>query len=245
MQNTLRWKVAAWGIVLACAFTCASVSWGVLPSTDNEQKVTNQEAHLLFLRRNFFFGHRELSDILEGLRILSNAVDAFQNAPALRLNPNHVVRKRLLDSLVSLPQLASRRIGMSEAYTLPAMYFLFEEDSPGEAYSIVRLGLNDLRANNQVPLLAGFVAHVFSRDLTAAASHYETLAKRPGIPTWVGDLANRLRAGDDPFVTDERVRGTLCKVVVRSFPRALSFLEKNRPECRDAVAEALAERQEP
>ncbi len=227
-----RWS---FGVFLSLA-VCGGISWGLLPATANETKVVASHSEPLFLRRNVFFGHRELSDILEGLSILSHAVDAFQNAPALRRDPEHVVRKRLQEALTALPALAKRRIGMSEAYTLPAMYFLFEEDAPEMAYTLIRHGLSDTRTNNQVPLLAGFVAHVFARDLDAAAAHYAALAARPDVPEWVGDLARRLKGYDDPFVTDEKVRNTLCKVMARSFPRALPFLEKNRPECREAIA---------
>ena len=212
---------------------CACVSWWALPRSANEVREQSFGTQAAFTRRRFFFGHAELSDILDGLAILSNSVDAFQNAQVLRSDPSHPIRKRLLTSLGKVPDLSARRIGMSEVYTLPAMYFLFEEDKPREAYEIIRGGLADTRVNNQVSLLAGFVAHVFFNDLPAATAHYRILASRPDVPSWVGDLASRLERGDDPFVTNEKVRRQICTVIIRSFPRARGVLDANRRECAD------------
>jgi len=221
------------GVGAAALVLCAVVSWIALPQTANEVREQSFGAQAALTRRRFFFGHAELSDILDGLAILSYSVDAFQNAQVLRNDPEHPIRKRLISSLRHVPSLSARRIGMSEVYTLPAMYFLFEEDKPREAYDIIRGGLADARVNNQVSLLAGFVAHVFLNDIPSASAHYRLLATRPDVPPWVGDLASRLERGDDPFVTNPKVRRQLCRVIIRSFPRARGVLDANRRECAD------------
>jgi hypothetical protein len=224
---------------LACALggiaLCGAVSWTALPSTANERFEADVGREAAFTRRRFFFGHTEMSDVLQGLAILSHSVDAFANAPAIRVDPTHIVRKRLVAALEGLPTLARRRIGMSEAYTLPAMYFLFEEDDPRASFDVIRWGVEDPRVNAQVPLLAGFVAHVFLADVPAAAGYYERLAQREGVPAWVGDLARKLARGEDPFVTNPKVRDRLCSVIAKSFPRAASYLRHHRTECADAI----------
>jgi|GEM_PF-3969373 len=239
------------GVGLAGFAMCGLVSWALLPQTTSEASwraaarsdaTQNEQSTALarkgpqsvlngVSRRHFFFGHEELSDVLSGLAILSNSVDAFHNARMLKTTPDAPLRKRLLTSLDALPTLAARRIGMSEVYTLPTMYFLFEEDDAPRAYEVVRQGLIDDRVNTQVPLLAGFIAHAFLRDIREAAHAYSVLATRPKVPEWVGELASRLARGDDPYVTDPRARRTLCRVIARAFPRATRYLREGEGVC--------------
>ncbi len=120
---------------------------------------------------------------------------------------------------------------MSEVYTLPAMYFLFEEDNPVEAFDVVKQGISDPRVRPQVHLLAAFVSHAFLRDTVAAGQHYRTLADMAGVPPWVGDLADKLASGRDPLAENPKLASFMCKLIEKSFPRARQYLTGKRREC--------------
>lgn len=232
------------GIVASFAVSAvamAGVAWSALARTGLESERASEDARPLaegFSRRFAFFGHTEFSDLLDALGILSESVDAFSNAAALRGRPDHPIRKRLVTGLGKLPALTGRHLGMSEIYTLPAMYFLFEEESPREAVAIVRQGVGDPRLHPNVTLLAAFISHVFLGDLAQAGRHYIALGERPGLPDWPRNLGERLARGEDPYLTQPALRGELCRVIRKAFPRSLRYLEARAKECGDATGDS-------
>jgi hypothetical protein len=226
--------IAPWGMAAVAMGICGFLAWGPLSTTSLDTRKAQFQFDPkkdLFSRRHFFFGHSELSDILDGLHLLSVSVDVFANAQTMRANPEHPVRKRFLEALSKIPDLTRRRIGMSEIYSLPAMYLLFEEDNPRESRLIASMALDDERINPYVGMLAAFVSLTFLREPVEAGKIYQQLSKHPGAPNWISQLAEKLLTGEDPFEKDARMKRHLCNVLERAFPRAKQYLEKMPAEC--------------
>ena len=176
-------------------------------------------------KRQLFFGHREFSDLLLALNVLSNTVDMIAT-------PNsEPIARRFEQSLLDLQFLARLQLGMNEIFLFPANFMLFEKNNPQAALSILDLGLIDPRATPQMPLMAGFVAHVFLRDTQKAAGYYKILSQKPKVPAWVGELSAKLQLGLDPFTTDFRMANNLCSLVKNVFPQSEKILAQTHPEC--------------
>ena len=180
-------------------------------------------------RRNLFFGHREFSDLLTALDILSNTVDVISTPQSER------TQKRFERSLADIAAVARFQLGMNEIFLFPANHLLFDLNLAQNALNIIDLGLTDPRATPQMPLMAGFIAHVFLRDTHKAAGYYKGLSLKPNVPPWVADLSAKLELGNDPFVTDSHMAQKLCKLVRTIFPQSEKVIAATHPECLGGV----------
>jgi hypothetical protein len=208
---------------------CILLSLG-LGNTQNEQKVSDLAPKsfkdYFLMRRNHFFGHKELSDTLSGLSILAATVDVYSNYN----DPNYATSKvklRFDEALKEVPYLSQFAIGMNDIYILPAVHFAFTEENPERALELVELGMKDSRTNVRVPLLGGFLSHVFDRNLQRAGMFYKHVAEKYSSPAWINELADRLLAGEDPYLTNPKLRGKLEKIINVSFPRAKGYFERH------------------
>lgn len=181
------------------------------------------------LRRNYMFGHREMSDLADGMAVVATSVDIFANrdlrsAADIRGTKLH---KRFLDSLDTVKFLSRFSLGMDEIYFFPAMYLLFEEGNADAALATIDLGVADRRTQARVPLLAAYTAHVFMRNPRKAGEYYLEIPRRfPDAPPWVAELGQKLVSGQDPIDTNPQIRKQLLDTVKRAFPEAEKYIEK-------------------
>jgi hypothetical protein len=209
--------------------TCVTLSLNI-GSTGNEQRASSLAPKSFkdyFLsRRNHFFGHKELSDTLSGLSILAATVDVYSNYN----NPTYSsskVKLRFEEALKEVPALSQFAIGMNDIYILPAVHFAFTEENPEKALELVEFGMKDSRTNVRVPLLGGFLSHVFDRNLQRAGMFYKNVAEKHQSPAWINELADRLLAGEDPYLTNPKLRGKLERIINVSFPKAKAYFERH------------------
>lgn len=181
------------------------------------------------LRRNYFFGHKEMSDIITGMSVLANTVDAFANSKLPGFE-NSKARMRFENSLNDAKFLSQFSIGMNDIYIIPALFLMFEESNPPKAMEIVRLGLRDSRTDGRLPLLGAFINHVFLRDLPEAGKYYKMVYEKNKQAAWMNDLANKLLAADDPYVTNPKLKNRLKKLVTEVFPKSKKYLQENGQE---------------
>jgi hypothetical protein len=122
---------------------------------------------------------------------------------------------------------------MNDIYIFPALFFLFEEENPELAMKFVHLGMQDSRTDIKVPLLGGFIAHIFMRDIKKAGEFYQTLSQKyPNVPKWVSDLSKRLLAGEDPYLSNPQLKNRLQSVITKAFPNAKSYFERQEEKRR-------------
>ncbi len=220
-------------ILCASSLIIAATTSLNLTQTQNEKATLESQGALDFrdyasLRRNYFFGHKEMSDILTGMSVLSNTVDAFANSNQPGFEDSKV-RARFEDSLGDAKFLARFALGMNDIYAFPALFLLFEEENPERSLELVHIGMRDSRTDIKIPLLGAFISHVFVRDLQSAGNFYKTLYKNyphHKTPEWVNALADKLLAGDDPYVSNPALRHRLDKMVRTAFPRAQAYFER-------------------
>jgi hypothetical protein len=223
-------------ILLLTSTAAAALAAFSMPQTKNEKTTLEIQGPIDFreyfsLRRNYFFGHKEMSDIVTGMSVLSNTVDAFANSKMTGFE-NSKIRARFDDSMMDAKFLSRFAIGMNDIYIFPALYFLFEEQNPERALELVQLGMRDSRTDVKVPLLGAFISHVFERNLQTAGRFYKTLYEKYPTPEWINDLANKLLAGEDPYLSSPRLRSSLDEVIKRTFPKARSYFEKQEEKRR-------------
>lgn len=209
--------IAVWGLVHISVLEIPKKSIQV------EQNLSVRE--FITERRELFFGHREFSDLLSALDILANTVELIS------LPTTERAQLRFEKSLSDLKLISRYRLGMNEIFLFPANYLLFNKNDASAALSVLDLGVDDPRATPQMPLMAGFIAHVFLRDTKKAAKYYENLSKKPNVPAWVGELSAKLEMGNDPLVTDFRLAKKLCILVKKVFPQSERTLAQTHPEC--------------
>jgi hypothetical protein len=184
------------------------------------------------LRRNFFFGHGEFSDILRGMEIIAATANSFHERKKNKVYLENLKSGPAFEeSLKYIPYLSAMQLGMNEVYTFPSTFLLFEQEDYSRAFDVASQAVLDSRIIGNATMLAAYTAHVFLREPKTAAHYYRILGHRPNMPSWILDLAKKLETGQDTFLTDPRVRNTLCNTVIRSFPRiAKEFMDK-RTEC--------------
>jgi hypothetical protein len=208
-------------------------AFGLFPEKSDNERKTSAEIPLtlqeyLTSRRNYFLGHREMSDLLTGLDVVATSVDMFQNAK-IPESEKEKLRGRFEDSLQSLKSISKWATGMNDAYTFPSMYLLFEDQDPERALEAIQLGIEDTRTSAQVPLLAAFLAHVFLRRPELAGQYYELVFRRhANVPQWINNLAQRLKRGDDPYDSSPIVRKYILSQMEHTFPRAKGYFEQNQ-----------------
>lgn len=214
-------------------FSTALAATVALSFTIGQTETAKQEASIsteplkehFQMRRNYFFGHKEMSDTISGLSVLAATIDAYSNFEAPDFASSKV-RLRLDESLKIAPFLSKYAIGMNDVYLLPALFFMFMEENPSRAMELVELGIQDSRTTPRVILLGAFVSHVFIRNLQRAGELYKIIREKHNGPMWLDELATQLLAGDDPYLTNPKLKGKLDTIINKSFPRSRAFFER-------------------
>jgi hypothetical protein len=188
------------------------------------------------LRRNFFFGHSEFSDILRGMEVISATADVFHERKKNKVYLKDLKMGQIFEeSLSYIPYLTFMQLGMNEIYTFPSTFLLFEDEDYQRAFDVASLSVLDKRIIGNPITLAAYTAHVFLREPLLAAQYYKLLSQKPNMPEWILQLSQKLETGKDPFLTDPKVRYTLCSVIIRSFPKISTEFLKKRSECKGVV----------
>jgi hypothetical protein len=214
-------------------FSVALVATVTLSFTIGQTNTAKQEASIaseplkehFLMRRNYFFGHKEMSDTISGLSILAATIDAYSNYSEEDFG-NSKVRLRFEESLKIIPSLSKYAIGMNDVYLLPAIFFVFVEEDPLRSMALVELAINDSRTTARAVLLGAFVSHVLIRNLQRAGELYKEIREKHNGPEWLETLAVQLLAGNDPYLTNPKLNGKLNAIINKSFPRSKAFFER-------------------
>jgi hypothetical protein len=224
-------EILLYGVMLLSLLGASLISFICLKETAFEhQRNSKQNIALkdhLGQRRSYFFGHKEISDLMTGLNIISVSVDAFRQ-PLDADSRENVAARRFEDAMKDVEFLSKVSLGMVEVYSFPATHLLFDNEEPLRALKIVRLGMKDIHADARILMLGGFISLFFLRDVPQASEFFSTLIQKEGSPPWLIQLSTRLKAGKDPFREDPESEKILKKVMEKSFPRAKQFFERNK-----------------
>ncbi len=207
-----------------------------MPETENQKATLNAQGYLDFkqyftLRRNYFFGHKEMSDIATGMSVLANTVDAFQGVRSPGFAESKV-KARFESSMDDTKFLSRFAIGMNDIYIFPALFYAFEEENPARAMELVELGMRDSRTDIKVPLLGAFISHIFVRDFKKAGELYKTVYTKYKAPEWIDTLANKLLTGEDPYLSTPAYQEKLSRIINRSFPKAKAYFQRQEEKRR-------------
>lgn len=212
-------------ISILCIFTISFISSQKPPYFQEEKNISQY----ISSPRYYFLGHKEISDIFNGMVVLSNtvAVYAFVGSP---LKPPEKDKLRFYKSKGMIQSLSKYKIGMDPIYSYPSIYYLFIEEDVDSAIEIAQWGLEDSRTTILVDMLAAFIYHHFLRENKKAGEIYLKLPQKypqANVPLWIVELGEKLIKGEDPY-NDPLKAERLEKGLMNSFPHAYKIFEENK-----------------
>lgn len=212
----------------------AILSYSTISATQlelREKKIFNATEYLS-MRRHYFNGHREFSDLLDSLNVLATTIEVMSAKHRKQESP--YLDAKFEDAIKTVNFLSQFKIGMNEIYLFPAQYLFFDLEDPAAALPIIEYGISDTATDGRVPLLGAFIAHLFLRDQQKAVAYYDVLSTKYKTPAWVKELADKIRSGNDPVEKDPKIRQRIYKMMLNAFPKAEPYLEKhwNREEAK-------------
>ena len=135
-------------------------------------------------------GHRGLYDDFLAIHSLQYLVDQ----KLVNVDPK-VTRETLMVAARQSPKVQS-------FYMLGCFAFAYDLKHPEWCEELNLIGANALPEGWRIPLTQGFIFMNEMKDQGAAAKWYALAASRPGAPSYVGSLANKLAQKSDLTVDD-------------------------------------------